>query len=55
MKLTDKSIEDIIKAHEGLQRIMANRISELEETVGELMEEVEQLEQSLKEATDGDR
>ena len=32
MKLTDKHIEDIIKAHEGLQRIMANRISQLEKT-----------------------
>jgi cell division septum initiation protein DivIVA len=49
MKLTDKYIDDIIKAHESIQRTMANRISELEKTVSELMEEVEQLEKQIEE------
>jgi len=53
MKLNDKYIEEIIKGHENLQRIMANRISDQDDTIGELMEEVAKLEEYNEDDTMG--
>ena len=47
MKMNDKYIEQIIKAHEELQRLMANRISDQDNDIANLMGEIEELEERL--------
>ena len=47
MKMNDKHIEGIIKSHENLQRIMANRISDQDNDIANLMGEIEELEERL--------